>query len=309
MGVARGLSAVADAQVPPPGRVVLDHVAWFLADLDEAADELEKLGFALTPRSEQMLRPDPDAAPVPAGTANRTAMLARGYLEFLGATGDTENAAKLREAMARHVGLHLLCFGTAEPGRAHARLAQRGFAPPRAVDLRREIGLPGGGTGEARFAVVRAGPGAMAEGRVQFVHHLTPELLWQERWLRHANGARALAGAVVAVADLDEAVSRWRRFTGLPARGDGEMWVLPAARGQVILGETAAIERIVGVAPPALPWIAGPLIDVADLAKTAKFLARAGAAVLRRTSRRLVVGLPPALGGAIVFQQGTGAEG
>ena len=28
------------------------------------------------------------------------------------------------------------------------------------------------------------------EGRINLVHHLTPEALWQERFLRHANNAR-----------------------------------------------------------------------------------------------------------------------
>ena len=305
MGAAATLSAAAAAQVPPEGRAVLDHVAWFLPDLEAASPSLEALGFALTPLSEQVHRVAADGPLVPAGTANRTAMLGRGYLEFLGVTdGGTPNAIKLQDAMGRYIGLHLVCFGTAEPERAHSRLAQRGFAPPPAVDLQREVELADGAAATARFTVVRPGPGAMAEGRIQFVHHRTPELLWQPRWLAHPNGARALAGAIVAVEDLDEAVGRWRRFAGLPARGDGDLGIVVAARGQIVLGDAASIERITGIAPPTLPWIAGPLIDVADLARTQKLLARAGVDIRRKTSRRLVVALPPSLGGVIAFQQG-----
>ncbi len=303
MGPADAVNEVAERQRPEGGRLVLDHVAWFLPDMEAAEAALTRLGFALTPLSLQMHRAAADGPLVSAGTANRCAMLERGYLEFLATTGDTPNAARLRAAMARYVGVHLVCFGTGDPAAAHARLAQRGFAPPPAVDLQREVGLSDGTVATARFAVVRAGPDAMEEGRIQFVEHRTPELLWQERWLGHPNGATGLAGVIVAAADVDAATTRWRRFTGLPLRTSAELNVLVPARGQLLIGSGAAVRTLLGRKPPTLPWIAGPIVSVADLAKTQKLLERAGAKVARRTAGRIVVDLPPELGGVIAFQQ------
>jgi hypothetical protein len=97
----RAVNDVAERQRPEGGRLVIDHVAWFLPDMAAAEAALMRLGFALTPLSHQMHRTSPDAPLASAGTANRCAMLGRGYLEFLATTEDTPNAAKLRAAMAR----------------------------------------------------------------------------------------------------------------------------------------------------------------------------------------------------------------
>jgi hypothetical protein len=188
-------TAFADAargQAPAPGRLVIDHIAHFVADMTAAEAELAALGFTLTPFSEQCMRM-PDDALAPAGSANRCAMLGSGYLEFLTPTSDTPIAAQMRAALARHAGVHLLAFGTAAPDADAARLAVAGFAPLPVVRLQREIETPDGAR-TARFTVVRVRPGAMPEGRVQFVQHHTPDLLWQARWLRHENGAAALRG-------------------------------------------------------------------------------------------------------------------
>ena len=183
------LDDAAASQRPRPGDLVLDHVAHFIPDMAAAEAALERLGFAPTPVSHQMHRPDADGPPVPAGTANRTAMLARGYLEFLATTGDTPNAAKLRAAMARYTGVHLVCFGTADAARTQARLRDAGFDPPPAVALEREVAQADGGRAIARFAVMRPAPDRMPEGRIQVVEHLTPAAIWQRRYLTHPNGA------------------------------------------------------------------------------------------------------------------------
>ena len=213
-------------QRPADGLLVLDHLAHFLPDMAAAEHDLARLGFTLTPLSHQMHRAAPEAPLVSAGTANRTAMLERGYLEFLTTTGDTPNAAKLKAAMARYTGAHLVCFGTTQPDAVHARLVAQGFAPPPVVALQREVETEDGTCATARFAVARAGPDRMPEGRIQFVEHRTPELIWQRRWLAHANGACSLAGVVICVGDIDEASTRWRRFTGLQVRGTGTLRVI-----------------------------------------------------------------------------------
>jgi len=50
-----------------------------------------------------------------------------------------------------------------------------------------------------------------------------------------------------------------------------------------------------------LPWIAGPVIGVADAAATEALLAHSGIAVLRRAPEGLAVAAPASLGGLFVF--------
>ena len=292
---------VAAAQSPPPGSLVLDHVAHFVPHLDSASGALEKLGFTLTPFSEQSHRAEPGGPLVPAGAGNRCAMLKRGYLEFLTPAGDTPVAGQLRAAIKRYVGAHLVAFGTSAPEADHARLAKAGFSPLEPLALQREIDT-GRGRETARFTVVRVPPGAMAEGRIQFCRHHTPELLWQPRWIEHPNRAAALNGALVCVADAQEAAQRYARYTGLLAQVSGSVWRIATARGYLIFLDQDALYRRLGVTPPSLPWIAGCVLESEDIAATGDFLRKSGVPVSVLGNRRLLVNLPPAVGGIVIFE-------
>ena len=173
----------AGRQVPPPGQLYLDHVSHFVPDLDKVAALLEELGFAVTPLSAQVTQDGP------AGTSNRCVMLPQGYLEFLTPTMDTPNAQRMRKSMRRYRGVHLACFGTPAAEEEHARLVAHGFEPQPLVRLARKV--EDGRT--ARFSVVRAAPGRMPEGRVQYVQHLAPQAIWRAQHLRHRNGVFGLA--------------------------------------------------------------------------------------------------------------------
>src|SRR3712207_2875328 len=125
-------------QRPRPGTLCLDHIAHFVPDIDRASAALERLGFTLTPFSLQQHRTRSDGPLEPAGSGNRCAMLRRGYLEFLTPTSDTPVAQRMRAAIARYVGQHLICFGTVESVRLHAQLETAGFHPLPPVALQRQ---------------------------------------------------------------------------------------------------------------------------------------------------------------------------
>jgi hypothetical protein len=292
--------AQAAAQVPHAGDLTLDHVAHYVPDIDIASAALEKLGFTLTPLSNQSHRLETGGALVPAGTANRCVMLERGYLEFLTPTLSTPIAAQLRTAIDRYVGVHLIAFGSASPEADCARLSDAGFDPLTPVALQRPIGTESGEE-TARFTVVRVPPGTMAEGRIQFCQHHTPDLLWQGRWLSHANGAVALSSVLLCVDDPDAAASRYARFTGLtPSRSDN-CWVLKTARGSLVFASAGAVRSMLGIASPALPWIAGYTLEVRDLTATRDCLDAASVRCRELGAGRLLVELPESVGGAIVF--------
>lgn len=273
----------------------LDHVAHFAPDHQAAAAALLRLGFTLTPFSAQSHRPDPAGPLLPAGTANRCAMLRQGYIEFLTPTHDTPNARELRAAIARYTGVHLIAFGTTAPHDDYARLTREGFTPRPPLALQREVDT-GSGRASVRFTVVRVPPPAMAEGRIQYCQHHTPEHMWQTRWLEHANHAVALAGVLLCVADPAVAAQRYARFTGLPAQALGESWRIETARGYLLLLSPATLQRLPGMSVPALPWIAGYVIDSDDMSATARLTAG------RALGERLLVQLPASLGGIVLFQ-------
>lgn len=291
----------ARAQIPATGELVLDHVAHFVPHMDSASSALEKLGFTLTPFSEQSQRTEPGGPLMPAGAGNRCVMLKQGYLEFLTPTGDTAVAGQLRAAIKRYAGPHLVAFGTRAPEADHARLAQGGFAPLEPVALQREIGTLSG-TGTARFTVVRVPPGTMPEGRIQFCRHHTPELLWQPRWMEHSNGAAALNGVVLCVADPQETARRFARYTGLLAQVGGGAWRIATARGYLLFLDRETLHRRLGVAPPSLPWIAGCVLTSQDIAATGNALRGSGIPVHVLGSHRLLVMLPAAAGGIVIFE-------
>lgn len=282
--------AAAAQQVPAPGDLVLDHVSHFVPDLAAAAAALRALGFAVTPESAQQL---PEG---PAGTSNVCVMLPQGYLEILAPTMDTPNAQRLRAAMQRHDGVHLACFGTPDADGEHRRLADHGFDPPPIVHLSRKVE-----TGEtARFSVVRAAPDRMPEGRIQFVQHFTPEVIWRPEHLRHANAVTKLACLFVVADDPVDAAARWGQFCALlPAPAGGYVHIA-ASRGHVLIGKRAQWRELLGDAPAA-PAIAGYALECTE---TAPLLERCGKLGLRaREVRRdlFCVPFPAALGGTLLF--------
>lgn len=289
------------AQVPFPGKINVDHVAHFVPHIDAASAALSKLGFSLTPFSPQSHRLEPGGPVVPAGTGNRCVMLKSGYIEFLTPTGDTPIANQLRAAINRYVGVHLIAFGTSAPDLDHARLAKGGFEPLAPVALQRGIETSSG-SDTARFTVVRVPPGVMPEGRIQFCQHHTPQLVWQARWLEHKNGAEALTGVLLCVADPREAAERYGRYTALVPRASGNAWRLDTGRGYLSFIDAQQCRRSFGMEPPALPWIAGYVVATASLSRSHDCLIASGLSIKPFVDERCIVELPAEVGGLMVFE-------
>jgi len=296
--------AMHDAQLPSPGRLNLDHVAHFVPDRDAAAAALVRLGFTLTPFSEQSHRLEADGPVVPAGTGNRCVMLREGYLEFLTPFLDTPIANQLRESIARYTGVHLIAYGTRDADADFNRLQAGGFKPLLPVKLQREAQTVTGTT-TVRFAVTRTPPGSMAEGRIQFCGHQTPEGVWQLRWVDHANRALGLRRVFLCIDDPVEAAPRYARYAGIAtvqtSRSIGLEFVQATERGSLHLMDATAMQAQFGLEPPSMPWIAGYELLSDDLSITRAVLETADVAVTPLPDGRLQVVLPPEVGGFIVF--------
>jgi hypothetical protein len=277
-------------QRPEPGNLCLDHIAHFVPDLDAAGAFLSKLGFVVTPPSAQQTQDGP------AGTSNRCVMLAQGYLEFLTPTHDTPVANRMREYMAKHVGMHLACFGTPSAEAEHARLAAHGFEPLPTVNLSRKVE-----SGETvRFSVVRVPPERMPEGRIQFVEHLAEDVIWRPEHLDHRNGVEALAAACVVADDPVDVAARYAEFAALLPRPDGDVIRLDTDRGAVLVATRGTWVSMLGAAPAA-PSLAGYMLKCRNAAVFAGSCEAAGCKV-RDTATGFAVLLPPVLGGAWLLE-------
>jgi len=279
------------AQLPHAGQIFLDHVGHFVRDPDAARRALLRAGFSVTPFSVQTL-PDPSGgAPQPTGTGNLCAMLRRGYVEVLARTADTPLAVEFDAALRGHEGLHLAAFAVADPPDQHARLAAAGFPMRPLVYFERAVELPGG-PGLAAFRVVRLERGAMPEGRIQALAHLTEAAVWQPRWLDHPNGASGLLACVFRVTDLREAVPRFERFLDRPATQLVGGAMIALDRGALLL---AAPGRAQPFGPSAGPGGLGYAVLVQSLDHLADAL-DVGGIGFRKVGACLMARFPEGLG-------------
>jgi hypothetical protein len=292
---------IAKTQIPADGSISLDHVTHVVPDSDTAAAALGQLGFTLTPFSPQLHRLEPGGPLLPAGTGNQCVMLKRGYIEFLAPIADTPRAQQLRTAIKRYVGVHQIALGTARPDAEQARLKAEGFDPLPPVALERPVEVEGGAA-TARFTVVRLPFSALPEGRILFCAHHTPELLWQRRWIAHANHATALTAAIVCVARPAEAAARYARLTGQPAGGSGDARHVDIARGRLVFCSPEMMMHGFSIVPPSLPWMAGSVLATSNISASYTYFERAGFAAKSLGNQRFAIALPDAVGGFIAFE-------
>jgi catechol 2,3-dioxygenase-like lactoylglutathione lyase family enzyme len=250
--------------------VTLDHVGVAAHDLDALAATYQGLGFTLTPLARHAGRLRPDGPVVPFGTGNRCAMLGtpakpQGYLELIARIDPNAPANSLDRFLQRYEGIHIVAFGIDDAEAELARLRREGFDLPGVAYLERPVDQTDAAKGIAKFARLPLPNEASPEGRMQLMRHLTPELIWRDAWLEHANRAVQLAGLAICVADVAEAAGRFARLTGVAAWPSVGMAHFELADARLTLAAPAALEALLpGVAPPTLPFIAGVTIATAD---------------------------------------------
>jgi len=288
--------------------LALDHIGLCARDPAPLWAAWEGLGFALSPVAQQSGRRTPDGPVEPFGSGNRCAFLRHGYVELLGILDDTLFANGVDRFVARHPGAHILALAMDDAEANLARLRRGGLEIPGVAWLQRPV-EPGGPT--ARFARLPF-PDA-PEGRVQLVQHLTPELVWDARWMGHRNGAEALESVILASAGPAETIARLARLAGLPAEPDalaGFRLRLPGAARAAgpdspametrirVLPAEALPRALPGVTAPSLPFMAGMVIRTADRGAAARALL---GGLLREAPEGWMVPPEHAGGCAVVF--------
>jgi Glyoxalase-like domain len=293
-----------DRQLPLGDEIFLDHIGHFVPDVEAASGALARAGFAPTPVSIQVNPDRGGGAARRTGTGNVTAMLREGYIEVLFKTADTPLASELEAAMARYRGIHLVAFTVADAAAFHRGLAQRGFRVRPLVNMQRPVDIDGASSGSAAFTLARVEPGEMPEGRIQILTHHTEAMVWQPRWLSHPNGALALLGVVIAVADVEEAAHRYAGFTGRATTPSPFGHTVALDRGHLDLVSADSFRHMLPEVPiPCLPFIGACKIRVASLALLRDTLKQAGMETSQR-AQGLIARFPEEIGqGAWLFEE------
>ena len=272
----------------------LDHLGWVSRDGARLHAAFERLGFRLTPWATHSV-PGPDGQRVTMGTGNRCAMLRDGYLELQAVWNAALPFNGVERYLDRYEGLHILALGMQDADAELARLRRAGMMLPAVNRLERPVNDSDKDGPFARFA--RLPLPDSPEGRLQLVQHLTPDLLWQDAWLDHPNKPIALEAAILVVERPARTASRLSRLPGRPVVPDkAGGFALPLAHGVVRMLPPEALGLVLpGVEPPAVPFIAGAVVRVADRGEAVR-------AILGDAARDVPGGLlAMAGGGAVLF--------
>jgi catechol 2,3-dioxygenase-like lactoylglutathione lyase family enzyme len=294
-------------QLPARGEIFLDHVGWYVPDLDQAASIFGRLGFPLTPYSLHGDRDPETGEVIPQGSANRLAVLERGYLEFLTDVADTDTpvSAHLRDEMDRHIGVHLTAFSVANADAEADRLGAEGFSLQPVVHLRRSIEGADGTEVEAGFTVLRAAFGSIPEGRMQTLTHHTPEHVWQDRYIGRDNGIIGLSEVVFAVTDPADSAARIGKFTARQVAAMDPGVAVALDRGRLTFMEPGQARQYLGTdSLPAAPAAVAVRLVSHDLSRTRDFLRAQGVPLAIDAPDRLVIGPDEALGCALIVTAG-----
>lgn len=287
----------ADRQLPERDEVFIDHVGYFVADLDAAGRQLERLGFRVSLVNVQT-NADASGALKPSGTSNRLAKLKFGFLEMLAATHDTPLADQFRQQIARYSGLHLIAFSAADIAATRRRLVSAGFAMQDVVELkRRDRTLPG--APEIHFSVLRPQPGVMTEGRIQWVRPHTVDSVWRPETISD-NGAEGLTDILLCVDDPAAVAARYGRYVGQTPVVRGGMHVVALNRGGLVFADADQAAKVLpDFRASSLPFMAGQALR-ADLARV-RVVLKQNITPVFESNNLICLGPRDALGGYMLF--------
>lgn len=274
----------------------IDHVVINVEQqLDAAAAQYTRLGFALTPRGHHSK-----------GSSNYLAIFGDDYLELLGV--EAQNARIVGARLGHPPGLAGLVLKTSDADQRWTALRNRAVplegSGPQA--FHRPVAVDGVELGHARFRTLRIGAGEIPNGRVFFCEHGTPELVWRAQWQHHPNGASALAEYVYVTPDPQASVTWLTRAFGSDdithhphgirfQAGPVSVWYLTPAgvAAHYAIASTSVpqeIERAIGLT-----------LKVSDLSVTLAVLRANEVPLLQAGSNRIVVHPEAAQGVLLAF--------
>lgn len=179
----------------------IDHTLVGVRDLEAARALWTRLGFTLTPRGRH----------IGWGTANYCIMFHEGYIELLGIHDPTLFTNDLDKFLETREGLMGLAFASDDPDATKARLLAAGLHPDGPKDLKRLLELPEG-TVVPEFRLLYLPKEETPDLSAFVCCHLTPELVRQDEWMRHPNGALRLLEVTIMSDRPTESSNHYRNL-------------------------------------------------------------------------------------------------
>lgn len=261
----------------------ISHCVIWVRDLDAAAASYRRLGFSL---SQYYLHPKS------VGTANYNMMFEDDYLELLVSIEKNErNAARLARLDAEGDGLKDLSLATKDADAAFKQVQAAGLSPLPVFDHHRPEGSE-----QARFRLVYLPPNKLLPGLgIHVNQRVTPELMWREQNINHANGTTGIAGLVAVSDDPAAMAAPYAKLYGVEAEraADGSLRVAAGKAHLRFVTPALCATLFPSIAFRAKPpFVAALELFVTDPAKTEAFLT--DAEVPHRVAPDSAVEVPPA---------------
>jgi hypothetical protein len=282
----------------------LDHIVHAVRELDAAAEFYSSVGFTVGARNRH-----------PWGTHNRIVQLKSCYIEILevaepekivphGARSFSFGAFN-RDFLAHREGLSMLILNSSNAADDARAFESSGIANSGVFDFAREGTRPDGTAVKLAFSLAFAADPASPNVRFAVCQHHFPENFWNPAFQTHANGAGAVAGAIMVADNPTDHHIFLKAFTGATdlhsssigikagtENGDIEIMEQVAFRDQ--FGVSLAVEGE-GMTLNALRF------EVADIAQ-AEALHRQNGIASQRHVGRLVVPPDVACGATLIFE-------
>jgi catechol 2,3-dioxygenase-like lactoylglutathione lyase family enzyme len=280
----------------------LDHIAHAVRDLDAAADLYRRLGFTVGARNVHSW-----------GTENHLVQFSGFFIELLTVTRPDkltdEGLPRLfgqftKRFLESNQGLHLLFLESSDAAKDAGLFAEAGIADSEALRFEREGKRPDGSPVKVGFSLAFARDPQAAQTSFAVCQQHFPENFWNPAFQDHANGVKAVAGAVLVAENPTDHHIFLSAFAGereLQSTSSGISVATP--RGEIQIMDPSAFRSHFDFAPPDISHGA----RLAAIRFVVRDLSRAGASISGVTPRkhmgRLVIGPDVAMGATLAFEE------
>jgi hypothetical protein len=263
----------------------IDHAIIGVRDLEAARAGFARLGFTPTPLGRHQGW----------GTANHCLMLERDYVELLGIVDPAAFTNDLDRLLEAREGLLGLALASDDPAATHAAWRAAGLASADLADLARSLETEPPAT--LRFRNVMLARDELQGLGLFACHHLTPEPMRRPGWLRHENGARAIASVTVMTPEPESLAPVLARVFGhVRLTVTDRIYAAHTGHGVILVATPDDVDMLhpeLEALPPADgPVLAALSLLVDDPDRTAAFLTLQG--IPHARDRSGAVGVSPA---------------
>jgi catechol 2,3-dioxygenase-like lactoylglutathione lyase family enzyme len=282
----------------------LDHIVHAVRDLDAAAEFYARAGFTVGARNRHAW-----------GTHNRIVQLSNCYIEILEVAEPEKIAphgarsfsfgAFNRDFLAQREGFSMLILNSGNAAEDARSFEASGIGNSKVFDFSREGKKPDGTAVKLAFSLAFAQDQASPDVRFAVCQHHFPENFWDPAFQRHANGAKAVPGAVLVADNPTDHHIFLKAFTGVSDLYSSSIGVRARTEnGDVEIMEQVAFRDQFGVAPELSGegmTLNGLRLEVADIAQAEAWHRQSGLAS-RRHVGRLVIPADIAHGATLIFE-------